>query len=73
MSLQLFALVRRPAEGAPEIRGVFTTAQKAEVFDPILKGTWSTGPKMGWKQSHEGSLVSYSQIVPFFANEELKL
>jgi len=73
MSLPLFALVTRPAEGAPIFRGAFTTRHKAEVHDPMLKGTWSTGPQLGWSQSHEGSLVSYSQIIPFFANEELKL
>lgn len=73
MSLPLFALVTRPADGSPIVRGVFTTREKAKNHDPMLKGTWSTGPQMGWEQSHESSLVNHSQIIPYFANEELKL
>lgn len=74
MSMRLFALVRRPSEGPPEVRGVFTTPGKAEAHDEALKGMWVKGEQgIGRREVNRGSLLNFHEVVPFFANEELDL
>lgn len=73
MSLPLFALIRKPAEGKPEIRGVFTTRDKAKNHDPELRAGWTSGPSQGSLMTNEGSLINYHEIRLVHANEELRL
>lgn len=73
MSLPLFALIRKPKDQAPELRGVFTTRDKAKNHDPELRTGWTSGPGQGMLMVNEGSLISYHEIKLIHANEEINL
>lgn len=67
-----FILVRRPADGPPALRGIFTTLEKAQNHDPVLKGTWGEG-LLGSRISHRESLTNKHTIHAVPLNEELKV
>jgi hypothetical protein len=73
MSLPLFALILKPKDQQPVVRGVFTTRDKAKNHDPELRTGWTSGPVQGALMVNEGSLISYHEIRLIHANEELRL
>lgn len=76
MAMQLYVLVRRPKEGTPEVRGVFTTPAKAENHDVALKGLFTRvreDGRFGWTEVHPESALNHHTVQPYFPNEELDL